>query len=303
MKRKSLGFSLLLLTVLVVSGLCYHLLFNRQNSSRQAPVTAQVAKQDIIINAPAIVDALNDVTRVPTLQSGIIKKIHVAVGQMVKKDQPLLSLDKVPAINNLKIQRIYFKQAKTNLLIQEKSLEHIEHLLKSLRSIDKRAISQMELKQKMYEANMGRINLKQAQYNLKLALASLKNAELTLSQYTTVAPKDGIVLQISGHEEELVGGGQILILLGDAEKIIVRVSIDERDTYDYNPNSSAYLTSNENAELKIPLTFIQLDRFIITQERLNSRVQEVLYYFKRDAYPNLVSGKQFDAHVTVKTTT
>lgn len=58
-----------------------------------------------------------------------------------------------------------------------------------------------------------------------------------------------------------------------------------------------YLTSATYTGTNIPLTFIQRDRFIIVQDRLNARVQEALYYFNRDDYPKFIAGQLVDVHV------
>ncbi len=190
--------------------------------------------------------------------------------------------------------------SKNELVIQKKHLKHIKKQLARIQRIDKRAISQAELQEKRYEVNLGVIQLTQAQHQVSLALAQLQNAELALRQHRIAAPKDGVVLQINAHINEFVSGAQTIILLGDAKKIIVRVSLDERDIQRFHPKAHAYLTSNQNSELNIPLTFIQLDQYIITQERLNSRVREALYYFKRTDYPNVVAGQQFDANISLR---
>lgn len=258
------------------------------------------ALSDTIV-APAIIDSLSDITRIPTLQSGIIKEINVSVGEKVKKGDILFSLDSALVENNVNVQRIKLEEAKNELLMQQKHVKHIAKQLTRLRSIDKRAISRADLQEKGYELTLEKAKLRQAEQNLALAQATLKNAELTLNQFNVVAPKDGVVLQINGHINEFVGATQPIVFLGDAKKIIVRVSLDERDIQQFHAKAKAYLTSNDNTSLKIPLTFMQLQRYIVTQERLNSRVQEVLYTFNREEYPTIVAGQQFDATIAVRT--
>ena len=297
MKKKIISYSFI--TVICIGCIV-------QYARHRDPVTSlnhsnSEATEEVMI-APAIIDALNDITRVPTLQSGLINAIYVKVGQKVKKGQILFSLDSTGAERNVQINKIALEQSKNALLIQEKALKFVKNQLKRFKSLDKRAISRADLQGKIHEFNMNILQTTQAKHNLTMAEANLKNAELTLSQFSTVAPKDGIVLQINAHLNEFVGGSQQIIFLGDAKKIIVRVSLDERDAHRFHPSDPTYLTSHENASLNIPLTFIQLDRYIITQERLNSRVQEALYSFNRDSYPNLTAGELFEAHISLSAT-
>ncbi|HHF7374757.1 efflux RND transporter periplasmic adaptor subunit [Legionella bozemanae] len=294
MKRKIIGGSLLLLLII---GLYSSFLLSRKMIIPQN-ISAPVAAIEEII-APAILDSGNDMTHVPSIQSGIVKKINVAVGQMVKKGEILFSLDDTIGLHNVTVNKIALQQAKNNFMIQIKNLKHVQSQLKRLKSIDKRAINPAELREKEYDVKMGKIQIKQLQHSLDVAKANLRNAQLALNQFNIASPKDGIVLQINAHVDEFVGAGSQVILLGDAQKVIVRVSIEERDAKKYSPEASVYLTADG---LNIPLTFIQLDRYIITNDRLNARVQEALYFFNRQDYPELAAGRQLDAHIAVQKT-
>ncbi len=296
MRKRIISYSVVLLSI---SGLFFFLFFNNKAPIPQNQTAPIVEDKEIV--ASALVDSLADIIRVPTLQGGVVKKIKVTVGQVVKKGQPLIELDGASAKHGVLVNRIALKQAENNLIIQTKNLEHANVQLERLKSIDKRAVSQAELKDKTHEVKMMKMQIEQSQHNLEVARATLKNAETFLKQFIVVAPKDGVILQINAHVDEFVGGTHQIIYLGDAKKVMVRVSIDERDAVNFNATASAYLTSNDNEQLKIPLKFIQLDRYIITQERLNARVQEALYSFNRDDYPDLAAGQQFDAHILIKT--
>lgn len=296
MKKKYLRLSLIL--ILVLSSMLIFFIYQKQSPQ---PMIEPLATQSNFIIAPAIIDAISDITHVSSLQSGIIKDIHVQVGQHVKRGEPLFSLESEVIENTLKMNKLSYKQNKNEIIIQKKQLHYLKNQLARLKSLDKRAISQAELQDKMHEVKMTTARLIQAEYALKIAKTNLKNTQLMLSQFTLRAPKDGIVLQINAHPNEYVGTSQQLIYLGDAEKIIVRISLDEREAYRFDPKAPACLIHYGDETLNIPLTFVQLDRYIITQERLNARVQEALYSFDRNTYPNLVAGQLFDARITLNT--
>lgn len=296
MRKRIISYILLLLLGI---GACFFLAFSLKTPPLNQNQPTVAGDKEIV--ASAIIDSVNDVTRVPSLQGGIVKKINVKVGQMVKKGQVLIVLDNTSPKHAVLVSELGLKQAENHVTIQQKNLRHFKEQLERLKSVDKRAVSESEIKEKMHEVKMASIQLEQLQHNLDVARANLKNAKLSLSQFNVIAPKDGIVLQINVHVDEFAGGAQQVVFLGDAKKVMVRVSIDERDTINFSPNEHAYLTSNDNERLKIPLKFVQLDRYIVIQERLNARVQEALYSFNRDDYPNLAAGQQFDAHILIKT--
>lgn len=283
--------------------LLFSLSFYFLGKSSVKPRLMQTTKTEPeVMLAPAFIDSASDLTRIATLQSGVITSINVLVGQKVSKGQLLYSIDNHAAKSAVKIQKIALYQAKNGLLIAEKDLKHSRHQLKNLQAIDKRAISQAELRAKKDEVEVRELQFAQAKRNLELVHANLKNAQLILQQYQAVSPKDGIVLQINAHLNEFVGQAQPIMLLGDAEKVMVRVAIDERDVFRFVVDDTAYMTSDIYPNIKIPLTFVQMDKIIIYQDRLNARVQEALYYFNRKDYPELAAGQQFNAYLSAKTT-
>ncbi|OGV50975.1 MAG: hypothetical protein A3F46_08035 [Legionellales bacterium RIFCSPHIGHO2_12_FULL_42_9] len=299
MKKSYIIFGLLSILILGICSYRYLKYPIKTIATKHAAILSHNIQRNTIV-APAIIDAPSDVMHITTLQPGIIKQIHVKTGQIVTRGQALFDLEHAIVKNNLNMQKIGLKQAQNQLFFQQKTLTHAITQLHRLQSLDRRAVSQNSLQEKIYAVKINKVQLQQAQHNLNLAKAHLHDAVLIFNQYTTTAPKDGIVLQINAHVNEFITPSQPIILLADAKKILVRVSIDERDIQYFNPKATAYITSIEDNSLKIPIKFIGSDRYIINQERLNSRVQEALYYFERSKYPQLVAGQQFDAKLFIR---
>lgn len=294
MKGKAAGFCVMLIGFV---GVCFLLKPYFAHHSR--PTMNPVSEETLV--APALIDSLNDVTQISTLQSGVLKHMAVTVGQIVKKGETLFTLDSSLVENNVHIQTIMLEQAKNQLDMQQKKMTHDKAQLDRLRSLDPRAISQSDLQDKIYEVNTNKAQLIQAQRQLALSKANLKQAKLVLEQFTVTAPKEGVVLQINIKNNEFVGASQPILLLADAHQVMVRVSMDERDIQRFHSTAPAYLTSNEDKTLKIPLTFLRLNQYIVTQERFNSsHVQEVIYYFSRKDYANIIAGQQLDANIMTK---
>lgn len=254
-----------------------------------------IAQEELV--APAIVDSLNDVTHIYALHRGVIKNIPVKAGDLVKKGQELFSLEDTLAAQHLESATIAVEEAQNSAKIQEQKVAHLQVELRRLKSIDPRAISRLEIQNKKYQLSIETIKLTQKKHQLDAMQSNLKQKKLLLSQLVQFASQDGRILQINGHVHELIQTEKPLILIGDAQKEIVRVSIDERDAARFNPKADAYLTSNEDETLKIPLHFMSSEQYIIHQERLNARVQEVLYYFDRKANSRVIPGQQLDAHI------
>ena len=292
MRKETISYLLLFLLICI----CFIFLFNSFNTAtpKNSPL-----KEDEEIIVPALIDSPADMTRIPSIQTGIVKQIYVTIGQTIKKGQPLFALDNATGKYNLNLSKLAFKQAKNSLTLQTRNLEYAKKQLKRLKSIDRRAISQADLKDKIHEVKTAALQIDQLKTAYEVAKSNLNNAQLAFDQFTVRAPKDGVVLQINVHVDEFIGSGNEAIILGDAQKIIVRVSIDERDIKKFRPNASVFLTSANHENLNVPISFFRMDGYIINNERLNARVQEALYYFNRQDYPNFIAGEQCDAHIKI----
>ncbi len=292
--------SALIVLAIIFSCIIFILIYNYINSRQQfisENSHQQALSLDEKIVAPAIVDSTKDVTHIVAIQSGVVKNIYGTVGTIVKKGSPLVMLDDTAARNNFIIQENVYHQALNAFKIQEKQLSIAQNRLERAKHIDPRAISKSDLQDRANDVDMNKLQLAQVKLNLSNAKINLENAKHALSQFTIDAPIDGIILQINTHVGEYISGGQWAVLLGDADKVYVRVSIDERDMHRFQKNASAMISGVDDSELKIPLTFLQLDRYIIVPEYLNTRCQEAIYYFKRADYPSVVAGQQFEVTI------
>src|SRR3990167_5365063 len=111
MKNKITVYSLITLAFFLFSFYC---IFNFKKEAKQAALLAKITPETMIV-VPAMIDANNDITHIPTQQSGIIKKIAVTVGQRVKKGQLLFELNSLSAQRNVQIHQSLLIEAKNNL--------------------------------------------------------------------------------------------------------------------------------------------------------------------------------------------
>jgi len=258
--------------------------------------SAIIAQRHAII-APAIIDSVNDITKIPALQAGVVNKIHVKLGQRVKKGELLFELDDQLLKHALEVQKISLKQAEKAITLQEKQLKYAQHQLNRLKNLDARAFSQLELSEKRHEVAMAKARLQQVITDKQLVAANYRQTELTLDQFKVFSPRAGVVLQINAHRGEFMNTGQAVLFLGDAHRVIVRVSIDEREAYRFQKDAPAYLMNNRDATHPIPMKFLHIDQYIVLQERLNTRVQEVVYSFPRKGHKDFIAGQLFDVSI------
>ena len=108
---------------------------------------------------------------------------------------------------------------------------------------------------------------------------------------------DGDVLQVNVRPGEFVGAqpSQSLIVLGNIEKLHVRVDIDEHDIPRFRPGSTAKATLRGDPHVIYPMKFVRVEPFVVPKKSLtgdntepvDTRVLQVIYSIESRASPAL----------------
>ena len=189
-----------------------------------------------------------------------------------------------------------------------------------------RAVSQEEMSRRRFAVRAAEARLKQAESQLALlkagtwkrdieiakaevasAEAQVKLIQTNIDRLTVRAPVNGEVLQIKIRAGEYAPAGVLqtpLVLLGNVDKLHVRVDVDENDAWRIRPNTKAVAFVRGNRDLKTPLGFVRIEPFVIPKksltgdsvERVDTRVLQLVYSFDRDALPVYV-GQQMDVFI------
>jgi len=191
---------------------------------------------------------------------------------------------------------------------------------------DQRAVSKDELNKRRFALDAARARREAAEAELQVlkagtwkpdldvaasqvesARAQLRSGETDLERLTVRAPSDGRVLQLNVRAGEYAPAGVLatpLILFGDVETLIVRTDVDENDAWRVRPDGAARASLRGNSDLKTALTFVRIEPYVVpkksltgdSSERVDTRVLQVLYSFKRGALPAYV-GQQVDVFI------
>src|SRR5262249_148539 len=135
----------------------------------------------------------------------------------------------------------------------------------------------------------------------------LNSIETDLRRLTVRAPVDGQVLQLKVHLGEFAPTGVLptpLILLGNVDKLCVRVDVDENDAWRVRKGARATGNLRGNEAVQAQLEFVRFEPYIVPKksltgdsaERVDTRVLQVIYGFERGALPIYV-GQQMDVFI------
>jgi HlyD family secretion protein len=240
-----------------------------------------------------------------------------ALAQAKAKLERLLQL---PRKEEVPAARARVKEAEANLEDLRMQLRNAEKVTVGI------AISLEELNRRRYAVQAGEARLAQAKYNLELleagawkpdielaraeianAEAEVRSAAVEIDRLTIRAPVGGNILQVNIRPGEYAQGGvlaQPLILLGDLERLHVRVDIDENDAWRFHPGSSAFAFVRGNPQLKAALTFEYVEPYVVPKrsltgdstERVDTRVMQVLFSFNRADLP-IYPGQLMDVYI------
>ena len=95
-----------------------------------------------------------------------------------------------------------------------------------------------------------------------------------------------------------------LVMMGNLDLLYVRVNIDENDAWRFKPQTPAAASMRGNRDLKTTLSFVRVEPYVTPKqsltgastERVDTRVLQVLYSFRRSALPAYV-GQQMDVFI------
>jgi multidrug resistance efflux pump len=164
---------------------------------------------------------------------------------------------------------------------------------------------------RLLEAGSWKPDIEVAMSNVAAAEADVKGAHVEISRLTARAPVEGDILQVNVRPGEFAPSGATtvpLILLGNLDKLHVRVDIDENDAWRFKKEAPAVASIRGNPQFKTDLTFEYVEAYVVPKrsltgestERVDTRVMQVVYSFKRGKLP-IYPGQLMDVYIDDRT--
>lgn len=225
---------------------------------------------------------------------GVVTKIYVEIGSHVRAGDPLFSIDSRATRAELVTRQAAVQVAEAELAEAKYQLELGQRLT------DQKVLSVEDNRNRGYAAQ-------KAEAQLSQACAQLNSTQTDLDRLTVHAPVDGQVLQVKVHLGEFAPTGALptpLILLGNVDKLHVRVDVEEHESWRIRPEAKAAASVRGNSDLKTALTFVRFEPFVVPKksltgdstERVDTRVLQVIYRIEDNNIPLFV-GQQMDVFI------
>ena len=246
------------------------------------------------ISGAGIVEASTRNISIGTHIPGIVARVHVKVAQRVKAGDPLFSIDDRARRADLTVRDTKVLEAEANLQDLKAQLMIAENVK------DSRAISIDDLNKRRYAVQA-------AEARLSNARAEANAARVDIDLLTVRSTITGEVLQVNIRPGEFAPGGvtaQPLILLGNLDRLHVRVDIDENDAWRFAKELPAVAYIRGNSRLKVGLRFEYVEQFVVPKrsltgestERVDTRVMQVVYSFDRGEL-EVIPGQLMDVFI------
>lgn len=302
----------LTLPALAVAGFLFGV-YSVVSGNQPAPVAPAVVEPSqapfaSFIAGSGIVEAKTRNIEIGTHLPGVLKSLAVKVGDRVKANAPLFTLDDRDAQADIAIRDADLAKAKAGVAEAEASVTDTRTLLKLAESVtDRRAISGEELDRRRNAWLIAQARLGSARAQVIQAEAQLAAARTTLDRLTVRAPVDGEILQVNIRPGEFAQAGALntpLLVMGNLDQLHVRVDIDENDAWRYRPGGQAVAYLRGNRKFMAPLTLAYVEPYVVPKrsltgdstERVDTRVLQALYSFDPQKLPAYV-GQQLDVFI------
>jgi multidrug resistance efflux pump len=141
--------------------------------------------------------------------------------------------------------------------------------------------------------------------------AQVEMTRTDLDRLTVKAPVDGEALQVNVRPGEFVSAaaGSALVVLGNIDRLHVRVDIDENDIHRFRPGLPAEARLRGDPKQKFTLRFVRVEPFVIPKKsltganvkRIDTRVLQVIYAIEPGG-PRVYVGQQLDVYLDSEAT-
>ncbi len=287
-----------LLPLIAVTGLVAAvvavILGNKGPPTAPAPLPSAQSPFENYVAGTGLIEASTGDIAIGTPVSGIVDAIYVKWGDWVSIGEPLFKLEARDLSAQLQVANARVEEAEANLAKSKNLLKVGEGLTSGS------SISAVDLANRRFDVGI-------SEGALAVAKAQADQIETDIERKTTRAPVDGRVLQINIHLGEFAQSGAVsppLMLFGDDKRLYIRVNVDETDAWRVQPTAPAMAYVPGNPELKTPLKFERIERYVVPKtsltgastERTDTRVLQVIYSFDHAALPVYI-GQRMDIFI------
>jgi macrolide-specific efflux system membrane fusion protein len=165
--------------------------------------------------------------------SGQIKKLHIDVGQEVKKGDLIAELDSVPQINQLETDRALLESYQAQLQAKKISLRMAESQYSRAKNLRARDAASQESLENLENAHaLAKAEVAVLESQIRQTMLAVSTDEVNLGYTRITSPLDGTVVSVPVDEGQTVNAAQTtptIAQIADLQRMEIKVEISEGD--------------------------------------------------------------------------
>ncbi len=223
---------ILILVVLAILGFAVWSYFKPKDETNY--LTQTVGRMDILqtVSATGEISAAQLVT-VGSQASGQIKRLHVKIGQQIKKGDLIAEIDSTTQLNELNTNKAKLDTYKAQLVSAEIKQRTADKKYKREKALwDENATSKAELEDAEDTLAAAKASVAELKSLIRQTQISINTSEADLGYTRISAPMDGTVVAIPVEEGQTVNANQTtptIVQLADLSKMLNKMQIAEGD--------------------------------------------------------------------------
>lgn len=260
------------------------------------------------VSATGILEALSENVAIGVPLPGLVTRVMVKVNDSVKTGDALFHLDD----RDLRAQEISAKAklavAQAGIGVSEAELAKVRARLQRFSAVtDPRAVSRDELENLAREVDVAESRLSASRAEHAAVNGELQSLALLIDRLTVRAPRDGTIIQLNIRAGEYAASSpkSPAMILGDTERLQVRVDVDEQNATRIRPGQKGRASLKGDPSVVFPLEFLRVEPFVIPKvsltgagtERVDTRVLQVIFSLDRPENPPIYVGQQVDVFI------
>ncbi|MDB5562869.1 MAG: hypothetical protein JWN11_2287 [Hyphomicrobiales bacterium] len=284
----------LLLVVIVIAALAAAWWWYAAPKAAAVPQTIAVARGDVeqTVLASGALQA-NSVVSVGAEVSGRIETLHVKLGDVVKKGDPIAEIDSLDQANAVKAAQAALANIKAQKLEQQATVIQTQQALTRAKQMnDKSLVTQATLEAAQAALDAANAKIQSIDAQISQATLAVDSANLNLSRTKIIAPSDGTVVAVLVVQGQSVNAAQTsptIVKLADLDTMVISAQISEADVTKVKPGQRVYFTILGEPDNKISATLRSIEpapSAIATADTGLSSTDNAVYYNGLFEVPN-----------------
>jgi HlyD family secretion protein len=287
------------LPYIALIGLIFALIavFGRAKSEvKVPPVTPPKGEYYKNIAGIGIVEPKSELISIGVGLAGVVSDVHIKVGDHVKKNDVLFTLDQ----RDINAQIVILEWSLDAARVQAEDANARFAIVNGMK--DKRAVAKDDFNRRKFGKALAAVRVEEIK-------AQLNQARTTKERLVIKAPIDGQVLEVNIRPGEFAGAqalNQSLMRMGDVSTLHVRVEINEENASHILAESAAQGLRRGDTANPIALSFVRFEPYVkpkqnlaVANQRVDTRVLQVIYALS-DKTGSVFVGQQMDIFIDDK---